>query len=173
MTRLRLGVPVEVTADLHEHDRGNVGFLGAAEFEQAVADFFARPGELVLGRETAEQARARFAAAVSGVLAAHPGEDVTILAHGTVISLFVAACAGVEPFALWKRLGLPSFVVLTLPELAVANVVEGMGQPGEQLEPGLARKVGQEGCERVDVAAVAVDDQHALEAVAGEAVEQT
>src|SRR5579884_1059252 len=59
-----LGVPYRMAEGLHEHDRENVGFLGEQEFDAAVAHFFARPDELVLGRETAARARRRFAAAV-------------------------------------------------------------------------------------------------------------
>ena len=32
----------------------------------------------------------------------------------------------VAPFALWRRLGLPSFAVLTLPGFDLLTVVEGM-----------------------------------------------
>jgi broad specificity phosphatase PhoE len=40
-----------------------------------------------------------------------------IVAHGTVITLLLAQCAGVEPFAFWKTFGLASFVVLEGPNL--------------------------------------------------------
>jgi hypothetical protein len=40
--------------------------------------------------------------------------------------LFVALSAGVEPFPLWSRLGLPSFVVLSLPEMELVSIVEGV-----------------------------------------------
>ncbi len=41
-----------------------------------------------------------------------------------MISLFVARHAAVEPFPLWRRLGLPSFVVLAVPALALLEVIE-------------------------------------------------
>ena len=43
--------------------------------------------------------------------------------YGTVITLFVAAHAKIDPFAFWKRLGLPSFVVMGVPRLDVVEVV--------------------------------------------------
>jgi broad specificity phosphatase PhoE len=122
----QLGIAVEVGAGLHEHDRREVGWLPAAAFEAAVAALFAHPDVLVMGSETATQARERFARAVEAVLQRHTAGNVVIVAHGTVIALFVAAVAGIEPFALWQRLGLPSFVVLTLPGLELQAVVDSV-----------------------------------------------
>jgi len=51
-------------------------------------------------------------------------QNVVVFTHGTVLSLYVARATGIEPFALWKRLGLPSFVVLTLPQCKIIRVVE-------------------------------------------------
>jgi broad specificity phosphatase PhoE len=44
-----------------------------------------------------------------------PAGNVIVIAHGTVIALFVAYCTSLPVLPLWRRLGLPSFVVLTLP----------------------------------------------------------
>jgi broad specificity phosphatase PhoE len=48
------------------------------------------------------------------VLNQHKNKTIIIVAHGTVISLFVSRLAGTPDFPLWKELGLPSFVVLDL-----------------------------------------------------------
>src|SRR5690348_9741036 len=50
------GVPCEAYEGLHEHERSEAGFLETREFEQAIQDLFARPDDLVFGRETARQA---------------------------------------------------------------------------------------------------------------------
>jgi predicted nucleic acid-binding protein len=54
--------------------------------------------------------------------AAELAADYTL--RGTVIALFAAARTGVEPLTLWQRLGLPSFVVLALPNMALTEIVE-------------------------------------------------
>ncbi len=120
----RLGV-VATTAGLHEHERRNVPWLGGAVLSETVAECFAHPDALVLGLETARRARDRFTSAVLSVLDLYPTDTVAIVAHGTVISLFVATQVG-EAFDLWQRFGLPSIVVLTLPELAVERIVAKM-----------------------------------------------
>jgi broad specificity phosphatase PhoE len=118
----RLGQTVQVVQGLHEHARSDIG-LNAAEFVAAVARFFAKPHELVFGDETADAAYTRFASALAGVIEVRCQRTVAVITHGTVLSLFAARAAGVEPFAFWQRLGLPAFVVLTLPDLALARIV--------------------------------------------------
>lgn len=125
----RMALPYRVVDGLHEHDRSNVGWLGAAQLEASVARFFAEPQALVLGLETAEQVQRRFVGAVGGVLESNPDRNVVIVAHGTVITLFVAQMAGAatpgfSAFAFWKELGLPSFVVLATPSYELRVVVE-------------------------------------------------
>lgn len=104
----------EVFPGLHEHDRTNEPYLSAEKFQSSVRDFFQKPGELVLGNETTNQAHARFYRAVHSVLNHHRNKTLAIVAHGTVISLFVSRLTGVEHFSLWNQLGLPSFVALDL-----------------------------------------------------------
>jgi len=106
------GVPVEQGEDLHEHDRDNVPVMPTREFISSMALFFRESGRLVLGRETAADAHARFEAAVQEVMSKHAGQDVAIVTHGTVMSLYLAELLKREPFELWRALGLPSYVAL-------------------------------------------------------------
>lgn len=120
-----LGIPFETAPGLHEHERSATPIIGdTAEWEALVEDFFARPDELVFGDETATQARERFSNAMSVVLDQHPDETLAIVCHGTVISLYTAQVAEIDPFPLWQRLGLPSYVVLSRPDLEILEVVE-------------------------------------------------
>ena len=119
----RLGLPVDVIEGLHEHDRRDTKLLGDEPFRQAMRSLFAHPNDLVFGRETAADALARFEAAIGGLLAAPcTDEDLIIVTHGTVISLFVAAHTGEDGFGLWSRLELPSLVVLQRADLSLKRV---------------------------------------------------
>ncbi|MCP4167150.1 MAG: histidine phosphatase family protein [Chloroflexi bacterium] len=69
------------------------------------------PDELVFGEETADRAHERFATAVDVVLTAHPGQTVAIVAHGTVITLYVAHLQNLEPYPFWRQFELADFVV--------------------------------------------------------------
>ncbi len=122
----RLGLSVTMYDDLRENDRTGLGWLAWEEMEARIARFFAEPDTLIMGSETADQAHARFAAAVDAICAVHPAETVVIVAHGTVITLYVSRATGMEPFPLWKRLGLPSVVVLSRPALAVETIMENV-----------------------------------------------
>lgn len=110
-----LGTSYTVAPGLHEHDRSNTGYATQDAFEQAVANFFASPDKLVFEQETAHQARERFTQAVFNVLAQYDRGNIVIVAHGSVITLFVAQFNAIDSFAFWKQLGLPSFVVLEIP----------------------------------------------------------
>lgn len=115
-----LDLPFETLDGLHEHRRDNEPFHSQIDFEMHVKQFFARPTELNFGTETAEAAYHRFAQVVRSV--AERGQISVIVAHGTVITLFVARYNALEPFALWKKLDLPSFVVLSRPAFKCVTV---------------------------------------------------
>ena len=120
----RLGLACAAADDLHEHERRTARYTSAELFEQIIARFFERPDELVFGEETARQAGARFERAVLRVLAQHPGRNVAIVSHGTVMSLFVSRRAGIAPLPLWRSLGMPAIIVMALPRLELVEVVE-------------------------------------------------
>ena len=121
----KLGIPFETAPGLHEHERSTTPLAdNPAGWEALVGEFFARPDELVFGDETATQARKRFSDAMDTVLEQHPDETLVVVCHGTVISLYAAQVAGIDPFPLWQRLGLPSYVVLARPDLEILEVVE-------------------------------------------------
>ena len=120
------GVPVQIANGLEEHHRDGVPFYPTRdEFDGAVEQFFRSPDQLVLGTETAEQARDRMAAAIDEIIDAGQA-DTIVVTHGTVITLYVASVAGVRPMAFWHRLGLPSYVVLTLPDMHILSTIESV-----------------------------------------------
>ena len=124
-----LGKSWRTAEGLHEQDRRHAGFLNPGEFEAAISRLFEIPQQLVFGEETADQAHRRFSEAVAEAVQSCGAGNVAIFAHGTVIALFVARAVGLEPFGLWKRLGLPAFVVMSLSDLQVLEIVEGLEQP--------------------------------------------
>jgi broad specificity phosphatase PhoE len=110
-----LQMPWSTAVDLHEHRRRHLPFYDSATWQQLVADFFARPDELIFGQETAVQARDRFVTAVQAIVRQHHQQTILIVAHGTVITLFAAALAHIDPLPFWQSLTLPSAISFTLP----------------------------------------------------------
>ena len=120
------GVQASTVAGLEEHNRSNVPFFPKRdEFQRAVEHFFREPDQLVLGTETAEQALARFTCAIDQIISAGHADSV-VITHGTVMTLYAARVAGVRQMCFWRRLGLPSFVVLTLPDMDIQSVVDSV-----------------------------------------------
>lgn len=112
-----------VEEGLHEHERSDVPYIEHEEdFKTAIKWLFKRPNTSVFGDETANQAKARFSKTIESLLEKYPEGDLVVVSHGTVISLYAAPHAGMEPFQLWKQLGTPSFVVLSLPAFKVVRI---------------------------------------------------
>ena len=123
-----LGVPVRTADGLEEHHRDGVHYFPQRErFEEAVERLFHRPDRLVFGTETGEQALRRFTAAIDRVIEAERTDSI-VVTHGTVMALYLARVADLEPASLWRRLDTPSFVVLTLPDLDVYSIVESVAE---------------------------------------------
>ena len=120
-----LAIPVRPVDGVEEHHRDNVPFLPIGEFEDSVRRFFSKPNQLVLGTETARQALDRFTVAIDGLIKSQQSDSI-VVTHGTVITLYVAEAAGVEPMPFWRRLGLPSFVVLRVPDLRIDSIVDSV-----------------------------------------------
>jgi len=124
----RLGVPAATAPGLHEHLRDTAPFLGADDFATAVAWLFDEPHKVVFGEETADAAGDRFAASVDALTddGAAAERDTIVVAHGTVIALYVSRVAGIDPFPLWQSLGLPSYVVLSQGTRRQVEIVTGV-----------------------------------------------
>ena len=109
-----LSIPLRPMHGLHEQLRYTARcHADPADFQAEYRAFFAQPDRLVVGEETARAAHTRFSNAVNAVMAANPQPTVAVVAHGTVISLLVAALRGVEPYPLWQDL--PLLGVLSVP----------------------------------------------------------
>lgn len=117
-------IDVRTIWDLRELDDGGAAFEGETAFRANVAAFFARPTEPVFGADTADGAHARFVTAIDASATGDVAHSIVAVTHGRVMSLFVARRTGLDPFALWLRLGLPSVIVLALPEYRLESVVE-------------------------------------------------
>ncbi len=116
---------VEIKKDLHEHDRHkNRKFYPQKEWKSIIQTFFDCPNDLVFGAETATEALERFDAAVKSVIDGQPKQkDRIIVAHGTVISLFVEKYNSVNVFELWQKLGMPSYVELDLETFQLQEII--------------------------------------------------
>jgi broad specificity phosphatase PhoE len=111
-----LDVAMEARPGLEELDRRTLPIMSPEEHARLNARIFAEPATPVLGRESADEAVARFTAAVAAEVERGAG-DVVIITHGTVISLLVARHNMVDAFSLWRELDCASYVVLQLPSL--------------------------------------------------------
>jgi broad specificity phosphatase PhoE len=102
-------------------------FRSQEGFRSRVAQVLSEPEKLSMGSETGNQAYERFASAIDIVLGQQDG-NLAVVTHGTVMSLFVARAAGIDPVRFWQRLGLPAFVVLSVPGFGLVDIVDHLPQ---------------------------------------------
>jgi broad specificity phosphatase PhoE len=104
--------PVTQVHDLREVERGS-GLVD--DYEAAVRRLFTSPDQPALpGWETAAAAQRRFAAAVEAIRAEAGGDDVAIVAHGLVITLYLAHLREHDRASLedWRSIGFADYAVL-------------------------------------------------------------
>ncbi|MDP7104342.1 MAG: histidine phosphatase family protein [SAR202 cluster bacterium] len=65
----------------------------------------------------------RFDQSIATIIDSETDSDIVVVAHGAVITLFLARHAGVDPMDVWRSLGLPSYAVLALPDYALLDIV--------------------------------------------------
>jgi broad specificity phosphatase PhoE len=115
--------PIETAAGLHEHDRSNVPMMRSGEFLSALAMFFKDRNRLLLGKETAAQALARFERAIESVLQKHDQGNIAMVTHGTVLALVAEKHGAGDGFTLYRKMQLPSFVVFSVPGYQLLELV--------------------------------------------------
>ena len=108
---------------------------GLAEFDRPALsivseeDHFDRndPEEPYLGSESANSALERFESAIKEIIKEPLEDERLVVTHGTVMSLFLNKYnEELDGFDVWKKLGCPSYAVLSLPDF---KVLELNGQP--------------------------------------------
>ncbi|HET9501039.1 MAG TPA: histidine phosphatase family protein [Marmoricola sp.] len=106
--------PVEVVADLREHERGPAWI---DDYDGTVMRALLRPIEAAHeGWATCFRTQQRVVAAVQRLLDRLPGKDLVLVGHGIAWTLLVAEFTDSEPDPeLWAGLGMPDLVVLQPP----------------------------------------------------------
>jgi len=104
----------QIIRGIHEHERNSNRVIYPKEqWEELMKKFFESPNELIFGDETANEAKNRFKSSILNIASEHPvEEDIVIVTHGTVMSLFISEYNEVDLFNVWNTFGLPSYAEL-------------------------------------------------------------
>lgn len=107
--------PVEVVADLREHERGAVWI---EDYHGTAIRALLRPIESAhTGWDTAFRTQQRVAAAVRRLLDRLPGRDLVLVGHAIAWTLLIAEFTDSDPDPeLWAATGMPDLIVLSPPE---------------------------------------------------------
>jgi broad specificity phosphatase PhoE len=118
-----LSLPLHTAANIHEHRRKGGIILSQEEFLEKIRDLFENPDQCVYGLESAQQALNRFSVAVKKIMVDYPDQNVGLVTHGTVMSLYYGVLSGEDPYEFWCRLGLPAFYTVLWPDGSVSSQV--------------------------------------------------
>lgn len=108
--RLLTEEPIEVVADLREHERHNTDWI--EPFELVVRRAFERPEMPAYdGWEPLSRCHDRVVRAASVILATHRGTDVVLVGHGTAWTCLAAALRAAPPDPdLWAAMAMPDLL---------------------------------------------------------------
>lgn len=111
------GLPVNVVHDLREHERENTPIVGDEEWRSTVIDAIQRQDAHIYGSEPVSAARIRFGMAVERLVkpVGNHEKAVAVVAHGTVISTFVAELLEIDPVPIWESLGVAGLIEIEWP----------------------------------------------------------
>lgn len=109
---LSLSCHVDETFAFYEHRRSGTFHQVKQQFNEEVEAFFANPSEMVFGDETADSAFERFDDSIDSLQRYKRNTDLAIVAHGRVMALYLSRHFGLDAFAVWQSLGLPSYAVI-------------------------------------------------------------
>jgi broad specificity phosphatase PhoE len=105
--RLLTEEPIEVVADLREHERHSTDWI--EDFASVVRRAFDQPDlSAYAGWEPLALTRRRVVRAAASILDRHPHDDVVLVGHGTAWTLLRSALSGDPPdLGWWAGLGMP------------------------------------------------------------------
>ena len=104
-----------IDSSLREHDRDNAPRPPSKKRDDLIIDCIRNPDKLIWGNETVSEATNRFGEAVERFVPYDQAENVAVVSHGTVISMFVAQQLNIDPVSLWKSMGLPWLIEIDWP----------------------------------------------------------
>ncbi len=122
-----LSLTHKVNPALAEFDRPALSIVSEEDHFDRNEPLFTNPDEPYLGVESANAALERFESAIKEVVKDPLEDERIIVTHGTVMSLFLNKYnEELDGFDVWKKLGCPSYAVVSLPDF---KVLELNGQP--------------------------------------------
>ena len=107
-----LGVEPERDAGLGDQRNDEGPCTEPASVQAAVTQMFARPRDVAMGEESADEAHARFSGALDRQVAAHPAQTLVVVTHGRVLSLWASRRFGFDPMPFWRGLKLGAALVV-------------------------------------------------------------
>jgi broad specificity phosphatase PhoE len=96
-----VGQSVRVVDGIREIDRGVLPIVDAEAHRELNRPIFLEPTRAILGFEPANAALERFEHSIQAEIERVPEDNIVVVSHGTVISLFVGRYNALDSFVFW------------------------------------------------------------------------
>lgn len=118
-----LSLTHKVNPALGEFDRPALSIVSEEDHFDRNEPLFTNPDKAYLGSESANTALERFESAIQEIIKEPLEDERLVVTHGTVMSLFLDKYnEELEGFDIWKKLGCPSYAVVSLPDFKVLEL---------------------------------------------------
>lgn len=118
-----LGALLEQRRGLDEIERPPMPILPSDEYEQIVRRVFNQRREAVIGKESADCAERRFSQTLDELVADKESDNLIVVSHGMVISLFVRRHNDVDALRVWKSLACASGLLLDASTYSIVDII--------------------------------------------------
>jgi broad specificity phosphatase PhoE len=112
---------------LRETHRTTVPFHRDVEsFKRAIRSAMQHPHRKLYGDESFQAAQGRFTQAIDQLVDADD-QAAIVVSHGTILALYLASLTGLDAFTIWELLDMPSYAVISLPDMEVREICFSLG----------------------------------------------
>lgn len=116
-----LSLELSTRDGLREHRRSGK-FLLKSDFHSSIQAFFEHPTSVMYGQESCDELGLRIKNEIDSALSHDPSKNVILVTHGTAMTSFIMRHWQVDPFELWKSLGLPAYLSFTVPTFDIVGI---------------------------------------------------
>lgn len=115
-THLNIAAPLIIEPAFRETRRESAAYFdNLGLFRSAIREAMKDAEHVIFGEEAFNAARVRFTTALDALIAAHPGESLGVVTHGTIMAMVLTHWTGVDAYSTWAALEMPAFAVVSGP----------------------------------------------------------
>lgn len=123
----KLKIETSISPHFHETERQSAYFYdNQANFRADVHEAMISPDKIVFGDEAFDAARERFKQQVQLLAEQKAHKTFAVVSHGRVLSMFLGELLNEPPVAIWEKLQMPAYAVLSWEAMQITKLVNSI-----------------------------------------------